>query len=88
MAIFVLTTVVDKKVSLQCIPCFQYLVQFQKDKYDDVQDLVNLKSEINVMTPIYISKLGLAIRQTNVRAYKIDKSLLKIYKIVIAGFRF
>lgn len=39
------------------------------------------------MTFTYASKLGLTIKQTNVRVQKIDILLLKLYKIVIAGLK-
>lgn len=39
------------------------------------------------MTPTYAYKLGLAIRQTNVGAQKVNKSPLKTYGIVIASLR-
>lgn len=38
------------------------------------------------MTPIYVIKLGFAIRTTNVDAQKIDGSSLKIYGMATAGF--
>lgn len=46
-----------------------------------------MESEVNMMTPNHASKLGLAIKQTNVEDQKIDGSPLKTYEIVIAGFR-
>ncbi len=38
------------------------------------------------MTSIYIAKLGLITRKTNIGAQKIDGSILETYKMVIAGF--
>lgn len=38
------------------------------------------------MNPIYVFKLGLIIKQTNVGVEKINKLPLKTYKIVIDGF--
>lgn len=39
------------------------------------------------MTPNFISNLGFAISKSNVKSRKIDRSSLKIYKMVIAGFK-
>ena len=39
------------------------------------------------MTLVYILKLGLQIRHTNVRAQKIDGSILKMFEIVLANFQ-
>ena len=44
-------------------------------------------NKINSMSPIYIEKLGLKARKTNVGAQKIDSSALEIFEIVIAGFQ-
>ena len=63
--------------------CIHYLVQFKKNK---VQALINLRSEVNAINPAYAKKLGLRVRQTDVRAKKIDGSYLNIFGIVIASF--
>lgn len=42
------------------------MVWFLKNKYNDAQALGNSNREVNIITPTYIFKLGLAIRQTNV----------------------
>lgn len=52
-----------------------------------VQALINSGSKINAMTLAQILKLGLKICHTNIRAYKIDDSILKIFEIVITSFQ-
>ena len=39
------------------------------------------------MSPIFVRKLGLYIRKTNVRAQKIDSSTFETFGIVIADFQ-
>lgn len=75
-----------KALALKHVPCIYYLIQFKKD-IDKIQALIDSKSKINTMTPIYTKKLAFQMQKTNVRAQKIDESTLKIYKMVIAGFQ-
>lgn len=49
--------------------------------------MINSGSKVNAMTPIYIAKLGLKIRKTNIRAQKIDGSILNTFGIVLADFQ-
>ena len=39
------------------------------------------------MTPTYAAKLGLKVRKTNIRAQKIDSSILKTFEIVLTDFQ-
>ena len=39
------------------------------------------------MMPAYTLKLGLKVRQINVGAQKIDGSILKTFKIILASFQ-
>ena len=39
------------------------------------------------MTPAYTAQLGLKVQKTNLDTRKIDKFLLKIYKMVISAFQ-
>lgn len=52
-------------ILLQHVPCIQYPVQFQEDQ-DGIQALIISGSEVKVMTPAYIAKLGLVTRRTDV----------------------
>lgn len=38
------------------------------------------------MTPVYVIRLGFVIKTTNISAQKIDKLLLKIYKMITTKF--
>ena len=71
---------------LDRIPCICYLIQFRKNKGKDVLALLNSRSKINAMTPVYSAHLGLKVRVTDIGMQKIDKSSLAIYGRVIAAF--
>lgn len=47
--------------------------------------MLNFGSEINTMTPGYASKLTFWVRHTNVKAQKINGSILETFKIVFAS---
>lgn len=76
----------EKEAALAKILYIYYLLCFQKN-INEIQALINFGSKVNVMTPIYTSKLGLQIRQTNVKAQKIDSSTLETLKMVLASFQ-
>lgn len=63
-----------------------YLFCFLKDA-NKVWVLLDLSSEVNTMMPAYTLKLGLKVRQINVGAQKIDGSILKTFKIILASFQ-
>lgn len=69
------------------MPCFHYIVQFKKDWKAKIHILIDFDSNVNAITLVYVKKLGLCIRKTNVGAPKIDGSNLTTYKIIIAGFQ-
>ena len=77
----------SQKVILNWMPCIHYLMQFWKDKEATIQALINLGSKVKAINPAYAKQLGLQGQKTNVRAQKIDNSLLKTFKIVITGFQ-
>lgn len=68
---------------LQFIPCIYYPVLFRQKL---VQVLINSGSEINVMSPVYIEKLGLWVRKTNISAQKINSITLIIHGMVVTNF--
>ena len=78
-------TKASKKASLERVPCIQYPVRFKKDQ-DDTKALIDSGSEVNAINPAYTKKLGLRVRQTNVRAKKIYGSHLETFGMVIASF--
>ena len=70
------------------VSCIYYQVQFQKDKNKgNVSALINTDSKINTITSAYATKLGFKVWKTDVKAQKIDSSLLATYKMVIAAFQ-
>ena len=74
-------------LTLNWVPCIYYPLHFRKDKKNEVWALINFGSKVNAMTPAYVLKLGLKVRQINVRAQKIDGSTLETFKIVLASFQ-
>lgn len=48
--------------------------------------LIDSSSEINVMYPAYVKKLGLVVQKTNMVAQKINGTTLETFEIVIAAF--
>lgn len=75
----------SKKNILEYILYIHYLFCFYKT-IGNIKTLIDASSRVNTMTPVYILKLGLNIRKTNIRARKIDISKLVIYRIVVVLF--
>lgn len=48
--------------------------------------LLNLESEVNIIQPNLVEKLGFLIKLIDVEAQKIDNIMLDTYGLVIAGF--
>lgn len=75
-----------QKVVLDWIPYIHYPVQFQKDKEATIQALIDSGSKINAMTLVYAKQVDLRVQRIDVRAQKIDGSLLRTFWMIIAGF--
>ena len=75
------------KVILDWVACIYYPMQFQKNEEATIQALINLGSKVNAMTPAYAKQLGFQVQKTDVKAQKIDGSLLPTFGMVIAGFQ-
>ena len=73
-------------MSLEWVPCIYYPLYFRKNT-EGVKALMDSNSEVNVMIPAYVSRLGLQARYTNVRAQKIDDSTLQTFGMVLASFQ-
>lgn len=58
LKISLLVTGASKKATLEPILCIHYSIQFWRDKIHNVLALINLKSEVNAMSPAYTQKLG------------------------------
>lgn len=72
-----------KKVVLQYVPYICYPVQF---KQENTQTLLDFESEVIIMTPIHMIKLGFTIRKIDVGTQKINSFTLVTYEMVIVGF--
>ena len=48
--------------------------------------LFDSKIEVNTIQPTFAKKLGFSIRSIDVKAWKIDGTMLDIYEIVVAVF--
>ena len=73
----------DFKINLAQVSCIRYLIIFQKQS---VSALFNLKHEINTIHPIFVKKLGLFIRPTDIGVRKINRTTLDTYEMVVAVF--
>lgn len=71
-------------VALDWVSCIHYPVEFKKD---EIRALMDSSSKVNAMTLGYALKLGLKICHTDIRAHKIDSSLLKTFGMVLASFQ-
>ena len=87
LATFLLVSETNKKdyISWKRMLYIYYLFCFWKNTIG-VKVLINSDSEVNAMTPAYVSKLGFNVCHTNVGAQKIDGSILKIFGMVLASF--
>lgn len=86
LATFTLVTSIGKKATLEYILSIHYLVQFWKNKANNILALVDLKGEFNAMLLVNTKKLGLQIQKTNIGTQKINISTLKPFKMIIASF--
>ncbi len=78
------TSMTDKKMEeLEWVPCIRYPVIFKKDQ---IEALLDSRSEVNAMSQAFAQQLGLKIRKTNVGAQKIDGTTLKTYEMVVSTF--
>lgn len=80
-------TQVSKKdeVILERVLYIHYRLYFQKNTIE-VKTLIDSGSEVNAIIPGYALKLDLKIRHTNVRAQKIDDSILEMFAMILASF--
>ena len=85
LATSTLTTGVREE-ALERVSCIHYLVQFKNTSRAQVQALVDSESEFNAIHLTFAKQLGLPIRPTDVRAQKIDGTILDNYEMVVADF--
>ena len=65
------------------VPCIHYLIKLREKS---VLVLFNLGSKVNVIHLTFAKELSLFIRATDVKAQKIDGTILDIYGMVVAAF--
>ena len=80
----VIETNKEDDVALQRVSYVYYPIWFKKK---EIQALIDSGSEVNAMTLAYVSKLGLQVHCTNVRAQKIDDSILQTFRKILANFQ-
>ena len=76
----------EQHMSLKRVPYIHYLLCFCKD-IASVRALIDLGSEVNAMSPAYVSKLGLKVYHTNIVAQNVDDSTLETFRIVLTSFQ-
>ena len=65
------------------VSCIQYFVYFYKSQ---INFLFDSGSKVNAVNLNYAWKLGFKIKKTNIKAQKINGSIVEIFKIGIANF--
>lgn len=63
-------------IVLDWVLCIYYPIWFKKNK---IQALIDFDSKKNAMILVYTSKLDFKVHQINVKAQKIDYSILKTF---------
>ncbi len=53
---------------------------------DQTETLPDLGSEVNTMSQVFASQIGLKIQKTIIEAQKIDGTTLEIYEMVVSTF--
>ena len=76
-----------REEALERDPCIHYPVQFKGTNKTKVQALIDLGSEVNAMTPAYVSRLGFQAYCTDIGAQKIDGSTFETFGMVLASFQ-
>lgn len=88
MAIFLLMIGINIGVQDQqfkCVPSIQYPVKITKG-HTPIQALIDTDNEVNVITSAYAAVSALDICPIDSGVYKIDRSKLSTYNIVLANF--
>lgn len=61
-----------------------YIILFKKN---EIQILTDLKSKIDIITLVYIIKLGFKVGLISIGVQKVDSFILEIFEIVPASFQ-
>lgn len=75
----------DTLLLLEQVLYIHYPVQFRKNQAK-TQTLIDFGTKVNAMTQSYVVKLGFKVQPIIVDVQKIDGSILKTSKMVIASF--
>ena len=78
------TSMIKKKTEedLKQIPCIWYPVIFK----NQTEALLDSTTKVNAMSQAFIQQLSLKICKTNVRAQKINGTILETYEMVVSTF--
>ena len=89
LAISTLVTNTKKtqKVILDRVSYIYFSVQVQKDKEAIIQAPIYSGSKVNTIILAYAKRLGFWVWKLDVGAQKIDRLLLKIFKMMIVSFQ-
>ena len=71
-----------KKEKLEQVLCIWYPVTYK----DQTEVLLDSERKVNAINPAFAFQLGLRIWKTNVRAQKIDGTILESYEMVVSTF--
>ena len=71
--------------NLARVPCIRYPITFRKTSVP-MSALLDSGSEVNAIHPTLVRKLGLPVRPTDVRAQKIDGTMLDTFGMVVTAF--
>ncbi len=77
-------SITNKKTEeeLEWVSYIWYLITFK----NQTEFLLDLESEVNIMSLAFAQKVGFKINKTNVWAQKIDGTILETYRIIIFTF--
>lgn len=69
----------ELKSGLERVPCIWYLVIFK----NQIEALLDLKSEINKVNTAFASQLGFKIHKINIGAQRIDSTTFETYEMIV-----
>ena len=82
-----MTSTREEALVLEHVLCIYYPFQFKKNANEtQIQALIDSKSEVNTIHPIFVRELSLSIRLTEVRIQKINGTMLDTNEIVVIAF--
>lgn len=82
---FLAPNIDDSTLSVKQMIYIYYPLYFQENQ-SNIKASINSYSEVNAMAPSYTAKLGLKVWLIDVRAQKIDGSILKPFEMILTIF--